>query len=264
MKLKVLGTQSPYATNNHNCPGFLIISGDCKIMLDCGSGTHRLLQYPNDLQNLNIIITHLHEDHYSDIGEIQYTSYCFGNQKRLENPITIFIPKTPEDKYKKVVSEKDSYARYYPINENKQIKIRDLNINFLKTDHAIETYAVKVSNGSKTIVYSSDTSFSGKDKLIEFAKDADLLICESSLLKEHGFPEINSHLAAYQAASIAKKANVKGLMLTHFWPEEPVEKYVSEAKTIFSKVIAAKEGTIIDFEDIEKKAEDIEINFEGE
>ena len=46
-----LGTISPYTKNNMNCPGFLVEYKDNKILLDCGSGTHSLLSYPNDLQN---------------------------------------------------------------------------------------------------------------------------------------------------------------------------------------------------------------------
>ena len=246
MKLKVLGTMSPIATKEKNCPGFLITDGKYKLMLDCGSGSHKLLNYPNDLENFHVIITHLHEDHYNDIGNLQYGSYCFHNQKRIEKPIQVSLPKTPEYKYKKVIDEKEAFAEYNIINEKDQIKFGNLNISFLKTDHAVETYAIKVENENKTIVYTSDTSFSGKDKLVNFAKGADLLICESSLLKEHGFPEINSHLTAEQAAKIAKQANVKGLALTHFWPEEDVKKYVKEAKGIFKNVIALKEEQIID------------------
>ena len=62
------------------------------------------------------------------------------------------------------------------------------------------------------------------------------------MLKRHGFPEIAAHLTAEQAAIIAKEAGVGKLMLTHFWPEEPVEDYADEAKNIFENVVVAKEG----------------------
>lgn len=81
------------------------------------------------------------------------------------------------------------------------------------------------------------------------------MISESSLLKSYGFPEINSHLTAEQAGIIASEANVNGLILTHFWPEELPEEFVEEAKKVFPKVIAANEGQIIDLprtQDIEK------------
>lgn len=117
-----------------------------------------------------------------------------------------------------------------------------MEITFCRTDHPVETYAIKVSCKGKNIVYTSDTSFSARDKIVEFAKGADLLICESSLLEKYGFPEISSHLTAKQAAIIAKEAKVKKLMLTHFWPEEKARQYVKEAKKEFREVVIAKEG----------------------
>ena len=257
MKLKVLGTQSPYNTISHNCPGFLITDGEAKIMLDCGSGSHSLLNFPNDLNNLSIIISHLHRDHYNDIYNMQYSSFVFHNQKRIERPIEIYLPSSPENIYQDIIGETNSFSNYSAIDEKSNISIGNIDVSFCQTDHPVETYAVKLSNGDRTIVYTSDTSFSCKDKLVEFAKNADLLICESSLLTSYGFPEINSHLTAKQAGIIAKEAGVNGLMLTHFWPEETPENYVEEAKSIFPKTLAAHEGQIINLPRIQEKEEGV-------
>lgn len=253
--LKVLGTQSPYNTIGHNCPGFLITDGESKIMLDCGSGSHSLLNFPNDLNNLSIIISHLHRDHYNDIYNMQYSSYVFHNQKRIERPINIYLPRNPTNIYQDIIGETISFANYFAIDEKSSISIGNFDISFCQTDHPVETYAVKLSNGATTIVYTSDTSFSCKDRLVEFSKNADLLICESSLLTSYGFPEINSHLTAKQAGIIAKEAGVNELMLTHFWPEELPEKYVEEAKSIFPRTVAAEEGKVIDLFKSQEKEE---------
>lgn len=245
MKLKVLGTQSPYTTPNHNCPGFLITDGKVKLMLDCGSGSHGLVNYPHDLQNLHVIISHLHRDHYNDIYNLQYASFVFHNQQRLTSPIRVYLPKTPSSIFNDIVNESNSFAEYTEFNEQSKFKIGDMDISFCRTDHPLETYAIKVCCQDKTIVYTSDSSFSAKDRIIEFSQGADLLICESSLLKTYGFPEINSHLTAEQAGIIAKEAMVNTLMLTHFWPEEKTKKFVKEAKKIFQNVIPAKEGKTI-------------------
>ena len=246
MKVKVLGTQSPYNTVGHNSPGFLIVDEENKIMLDCGSGSHSLLNFPNDLVNLTVVITHLHRDHYNDVYNLQYSSFVFHNQKRLETPIHVYLPATPNSIYNDIKNEINAYANYNAINEESNLCIGNMVVSFCRMNHPVETYAVKITNGKNTIVYSSDTSFSAKDDLIRFAQNADLLICEASLLKEYGFPEINSHLTAEQAGIIAREANVKKLLLTHFWPEELLENYVKEAKSIFHDVIAAEEGYIID------------------
>lgn len=256
MKIEVMGTVSPMTTSKHNCPGFLVISDQNKVMLDCGSGATRFLEGNLEkLKNFSAILTHLHWDHFNDIFNIQYGAFSYHNQKRLEYPVHIYLPSTPENRYKCVVEEKDAFAEYQTIDEESQIIIGDMDISFCKTDHPLETYAVKVQEGNRSIVYTSDTSFSAAERIAEFAKDTDLLICESSLLKEHGFPEINSHLTAQQAGIIAQKANARALMLTHFWHEESIEKYVKEAKEVFSNVLAAQEGQVIDIPNIKKKEE---------
>lgn len=247
MRIKVLGTQSPYVTENHNCPGFLIESNQHHIMLDCGSGTHRMLKFPDDLNNLHVFLTHLHRDHYNDIFNIQYASYVFHNQGRLDKPVDIYLPASPERIYQDIVSEENAYANYHVIFENLVVDIGDnMELHFLKVDHPVETYAVGIEDEKSQIVYTSDTSFTAKNKLVSFAKYSDLLICESSLLREHMVARINPHLMAYQAATIAKEACVQKLVLTHFWPEEPVEKYLNEARKIFDKTYAATEGEIIE------------------
>ncbi len=256
MKLKVLGTQSPYNTKGHNCPGFFIQDGNNRILLDCGSGSHSLLSYPIDLNNLSIIISHLHRDHYNDIYNLQYASFVFHNQKRIEKPINIYMPSTPDSIANDIKEETNAYANYHTIYGDTKLRIGNIDISFCKTDHPVETYAIRLDNSEKSIVYTSDTSYSAKGRLVEFAKGADLLICESSLLKSYEFPEINSHLTAEQAAIIAKQAGVKGLALTHFWPEEEVQKYVDEAKELFGNVIALSEGQIIDIPIIKKEERD--------
>ena len=74
-----LGTISPYTKGNMNCPGILINYNNKKILLDCGSGITRLLKFPDTLEDLNVIITHYHRDHFGDIGSICYASYVYHN-----------------------------------------------------------------------------------------------------------------------------------------------------------------------------------------
>lgn len=251
MKVKVLGTQSPYATKSHNCPGFLITEGNNKVMLDCGSGSHRLLNLPEDLKNLHVFISHFHREHYTDVYNLLYASYVFRRQRRLRYPISIHLPMTPSVIRDDIYNEENEYADYYSIiNEYAGVSVGNLKVSFGLNSHSGESYSFKVENGKSTVVYTSDISFASKEMIVNFAKDADLLICESSLLENHGFPEINPHLTAKQAAIIAREANVKQLMLTHFWPEEYPENYVAEAKTVFENVVAANEGDIIDVDEI--------------
>lgn len=243
MKVIPLGTVSPYCKGNKNCPGFLIKENNYKILLDCGSGITRLLNMPNDLENLIVVISHLHKDHYSDLASLGYASYVYKNLGLLKNKITVYIPKEDslsQDFEYLMNFGNEHYFEFIPYNSQTLINFDQFNISFSLNPHPVTTYSIKVSNSNKTLVYSSDTGY--KNNTLEvFAKDADILICESTFLKKQ-LKKNDNHLYAYEAALIAKNANVKKLALTHFWPEINKSDYVCEAKEIFENTIACEEN----------------------
>ena len=247
-KIKVipLGTVSPYPKDNMNCPGFLVEYNNSKILIDCGNGITSLLRFPNDLNNLNVIITHYHKDHFSDIGSIQYASYVYHNLGLLKKKVNVFLPKKDFCYNKKSILENnESYCNYIDIENGLTLNINNLNVTLEDNfSHTIESFMVKLKSKNFKIVYTSDIGVSNFDKLIQFCKDSDLLICESSFLKRYDL-ESTTHMTAYDAGRLANLANVKKLLLTHFWPEENKQEYLKEAKLNFKKVDVATEGKVL-------------------
>lgn len=84
---------------------------------------------------------------------------------------------------------------------------------------------------------------------IEIAKNAKMLLCESTYLEEHrDLAHKHFHLTAKQAAEIAKQADVKSLILTHFSARYlDLEPFVEEAKVVFSSVDVADDLKRFDF-----------------
>lgn len=82
---------------------------------------------------------------------------------------------------------------------------------------------------------------------IAIAKDADMLICESTLdasLKD--LAKSYKHLTCDDAATIAKKAKAKHLVLTHFSQRyKDVKPLEESAKKIFPKVSVAKDLLVV-------------------
>ena len=248
MKLTILGTMSPYSKQANACPSYMIESNTTRLLLDCGSGSHRFFDMQNKINGLNIIISHLHRDHYNDLFNYQYAAFVLHRQNKLHSPINIYLPENPKRISQDIISEKNAFCRYHFINTDNELSIGDLKIKFMRVKHAqdVETYAIKISDGSSVLTYTADMSFACKDKFVEFAKNANIILSESSLLEEYGFPEINSHLTAKQAGIIAKLSNVDKLILTHFWPEEDLNKYLREARMEFSNTYIAKENVVFD------------------
>lgn len=250
-----LGTVSTYCYEGKKCPGFLVQYGDNKILLDCGNGISEYMNLPNDLNNLVIIISHLHPDHYGELLSIAQTSYIFKRLGYLNEKIKVYIPEGDKVKVfsafetveKNLLDfdfllslEKESYLEFIPYKQKDKLNVDDLKISFARNPHPLITYSTKLETEEIKFVYSSDTGYKG-NCLEEFALDADLLICESTFLRGQ-FRNGDNHLFAYEAAKIAKNANVNKLLLTHFWPSIDKQKYVDEAREIFSNTEAANEG----------------------
>ena len=265
--IKVLGSVAPYCKKDKNCPGFLIEYKNNKYLFDCGNGITRQLNFPNDLENLKIFITHLHHDHIGDISAIANAALVYQRLGYLNNKIDIYLPNMHTIKqYVHINGEIINYWWYDIVNYEPSVEFKYLKglektcpINIIENDffnyqnddleiiaqivnHPITTYAYRMNTDIGSIVYSADTGT--KNNLEEFAYKSDLFICESTFLKGQIRKE-NNHLYAHEAAAIAKLANVKKLLLTHFWPELDKELYVKEAKAIFENTEAAYEGKVL-------------------
>lgn len=243
MRVKVLGTQAPYCRYGHNGPGYLVtLSNNKKILLDCGSGSTHMMTLPQDLKDMTVVISHRHGDHWADLFPLMYASYTYHEvYKVLDNKIRVYIP---SDMNHVVRMEKFHWCEFINIYPDMEVPIDDTNVKFCKTIHAdnVDSYAVKIQDGNKSLVYTGDISFESKEKIVELARHSNMLISESTLLASYGMAENNVHITAKQAARIAYEAGVGKLLLTHFKPEEDPDNYVSEAMEVFPNTLAAIEG----------------------
>ncbi len=109
-------------------------------------------------------------------------------------------------------------------------KVRWKDVTFIKPGK-------KVSVILDTAICASATSL---------CKDSDVLICESTFLKDMKIKARKyKHLTSEDAGELAKKGKCKRLVITHFsqrYEQEEVEVMIKEAKNIFKKeVVAAKD-----------------------
>ena len=130
----------------------------------------------------------------------------------------IFIGEKDLDTSGKVKKQCKYYKDIQHVNKyikEKREDVDDFIIESIPVEHNNESLAYRLTNRNGiSVVYSGDTDFS--NNLVTLAKEADLLICESAFpdkLKGKG------HLTPSLAGKIATMANVRKLLLTHFYPE---------------------------------------------
>ncbi len=94
----------------------------------------------------------------------------------------------------------------------------------------------------RKLVYTGDTR--PLDKIADIARDADVLIHDSSFTSDiQDWAEETKHSTAFEAADVARKANVKMLVLTHISARysRDTTPLLNEAKRIFENVVVAED-----------------------
>jgi len=100
---------------------------------------------------------------------------------------------------------------------------------------------------TKSYAFCSDTVYN--EAIIPLIKDCTVLYHESTFLdKNESLCIPTKHSTAKHAATIAKKANVGTLILGHYSTRyNGYDEFKTEAQTIFSNVLLAKDGKVFDF-----------------
>ncbi len=84
------------------------------------------------------------------------------------------------------------------------------------------------------------------DSLVEVVRDVDCLVIEATYLEEeHDMARKFAHLTARQAAELARRANVRQLVLTHISRRYRDKDVLQEAKAIFPNTVIARDFDMI-------------------
>jgi len=242
MILTILGSGTCVPSLKRNAPSNYLKIDDKQILIDCGSGTLLQLEKANlSYKEIDIVcISHYHTDHISDLNAlIQALNWTPGFDR--EKDLILIGPvgfKKFYESYLKPISgtpRPDTYEIIIKEIDNK-IEFDNFTIKSYKTNHNTDSIAYKFSEEEKSLVISGDTDFD--ENLIGFAENSDVLILECSYPNDQ---KVAGHLVSKECGEIAKKANVKKLVLSHLYPTSPEEIRLSETKEFFSNTILAED-----------------------
>lgn len=224
LTLTVLGCSGSYPGPGSAASGYLVQSGTTTIWLDAGSGTLANLQRHVGLSDVTaIVLSHSHPDHWSDI-EGYYVAVTYGEHKREGVPVF-----TPPDLVDKTVSAGEPTFSWRAVHDGSTVDVGDIRLTFSKTDHHIETLAVRAESGGRVLGYSAD---SGPGWSMEaLGAGMHLALCEASFLQDR--EGSMQHFSARQAGATAKAAGAARLVLTHSWPTVELDAIRAEGEAAF-------------------------------
>jgi ribonuclease BN (tRNA processing enzyme) len=203
---------------------FLMKTGGQRLLFDCGPGImRRLLEAGGSIFDVShIFLSHFHPDH---VGE--FASFLFAlkypepsSQKQLLTVVAgqgihSFLERMTAVYGKWIVLPPDRF-RVIELSTEKpdSHQFEQFTVFSIPVVHRPESLAYRIlDRRQKALVYSGDTDEC--KNLVDISLDADLMICESAFPDDE---KIKGHLTPSIAGKIAQKANVKRLMLTHFYP----------------------------------------------
>lgn len=234
MKLTVLGNNGPYPRAGGACSGFLLDNSESRVVLDFGSGVLSRLQQHIEIEDITaVILSHLHGDHIGDISVLKYAADIKLMKGQMKKPIKIYAPSEPAEEFERLKYK--NALEVIAIDPAEKLLIDDLRISFREMVHGYKNYAVCIEKNFRRFVYSGDTAVN--DEIIDFARNADLFLCEAGLLERDEKSIRSMHLTAKEAAQIAEAAGAKRLLLTHFLPGTKPEHYINEATSVYNGIM---------------------------
>lgn len=115
----------------------------------------------------------------------------------------------------------------------------------IEADGRVFTPEMVLGSARKGIKLTYTTDTRPTNSIRENAKDSDLFICEGMYGEKDRQEKAveHKHMTFYEAAALAKEANVQEMWLTHYSPSlNRPEEYMDEVRRIFPRAKAGKDG----------------------
>lgn len=238
MRVTVLGVGPAFPKKGGATSGYLVTSNGTAVLVDCGTGVVSNLQRHVDYHQVTaIIISHMHADHFLDLIPyrygLKYAPYDgHGTRPRLYLPpggcSILKQVVTPFSEVPDFFGDVFQVAEYDP---DAPLRVGDLAITFARTRHPVPAYAMSIETRGRRLAYSADSAPS--ESLVTVAHNADLFICEAGLQRRDQDAPCGAHLTPSEAGTLAARAGVKRLLLTHLWQEFDEDQTLREARDAF-------------------------------
>lgn len=228
LALTVLGCDGSYPGPGGAGSGYLVTCGPTAVWVDCGPGTLANLQRWVAIEDLDaVIVTHQHPDHWSDLEHLAVAA-------------RYVVPRPPLPLYCPVdlrpmmdVGSAAAVLDWTRIGPQSEVGVGELRFTFSRTDHPVETLAVRAEGRGRSLGYSADSGPGWG--LAGLGTGLDMALCEATHLSD--LEGTVPHMSARQAGLSARHAGVDRLVITHLWPRLDRQAARAEAAEAFGRPV---------------------------
>lgn len=237
LTLTVLGCDGSHPGPGGEGSGYLVRdwSSSTAVWLDAGPGTFaHLLEFTDAAALDAVVLSHSHDDHWSDIQS--FITAARWTMAFDRDPVPVYAPPGVRER----VPGWEFVLDWHEVDDGAEVVIGGLTARFSRTHHPVHTLAVSLSGAAGTLGYSADSG--PQWPLHRLGHDLDLVLCEATYTE--AFEEDDPiHMSGTQAGRAAREAAARRLVVTHRWATIPEAAVVAEAASAFGgRVDAARVG----------------------
>jgi ribonuclease BN (tRNA processing enzyme) len=245
VRLTIIGCSGsgPGPTSPASC--YLVEHDGFRLLLDLGNGSFGTLQTVADPASVDaVFLSHLHADHCLDVAPfVVWHRYSGRSSRRL---VPMYAPVGAE---RRLALAYDSDGEgltdvfdFVPVGAG-HLELGPFEAELARTAHPVECYAIRLTAGGRSLVYTGDTGAS--TAVVELARGVDVLLAEAAHPDVPGLPPA-LHLTGREAGEHAAAADVGRLLLTHVpaWVDRDAQ--LADARAVFAASELVEPGATYD------------------
>ena len=221
MQLTVVGCSPAWPNPGGAQSGYLVERDGTSALLDCGPGILSRLRQETEWPDPDaIVLTHFHLDHWGDL--VPWVWGAFHRQARgaqVPKP-DLWVPPGGVAKlehFGELLGFPDMFESVFTVREytpEVEFEAGGLAVTAVVVPHyRVEAHALRVEAGNRTLAYSGDSGPSAA--LVGVARDADLFVCEATLLRDDLDGAPRGHLSLDEAQAAFEESGAANLLVTH-------------------------------------------------
>jgi ribonuclease BN (tRNA processing enzyme) len=243
MRLTVLGCSGSLPGPAGPASSYLLEHDGAHLLLELGNGALGALQRRLDPSDVDaVVLSHLHADHCLDVAPfVVWHRYAGPSSRRL---VPLYAPVGAERRLA-LAYDLDGHGLtdvfdFVPVGPG-SFTMGPFEVTLARTEHPMECYAIRLTAGGRSLVYTGDTG--PCPRIVELARGADVLLAEAAHPPGPDLPD-GLHLTGKEAGEHAVEAGVGRLLLTHIpaWVDEIGQLFAASA--VFSETELVRQDAV--------------------
>ncbi len=236
MILTVLGSGSCELRRGRSSPAYHLQAGPHGILIDLGQGALRgMLQAGHDPADVDaILLSHQHPDHLADMVPFLFALNYAPNMaaktglQLIAHPDVLNVLQKIEDVFGHWLTPSPEVLHETAARHGGIYSVGGVTIRAAKAAHLPGSLAFRLEYGGRSLVYLGDSQ--ATPELVELSRDADLLIANCAATDQAPKP---GHLGPTASGSLAARAGVKALLLSHLYSVVDPDAAAEAASAVF-------------------------------